>query len=108
MRIHGSPAQQDLDGSAFGHGPVGVSGLAEREFEVENLAGVDLAVPDQVEQVRQVLPYRGRAAMQVNVGEEQFLDFAWTKLGKCPTRVFVLKRDGKGVATDAKLQDHKR
>jgi hypothetical protein len=44
-------AQQHLDSSALVHGPVALGGLAERQLEVEHFAGVDLPVPDQVDQL---------------------------------------------------------
>ena len=53
------------------HGPVAVGGLLEGQFEVEDLAGVDLPVPDPVDQVGQEPADRGGAAVQVHVGEEQ-------------------------------------
>jgi hypothetical protein len=45
--------QQGLDRAALVHGPVALGGLLEREGEVEDLAGVDLAVPDQVDELGQ-------------------------------------------------------
>ena len=68
-----SRAEKDLDGAPLIHGLVAVGGLVERELEVEDLAGVDRAVPDQVDQLGQEPAHRGGAAVQVDVGEEHLL-----------------------------------
>ncbi len=44
-----SESEQDLGGVALVHGLVALSGLIEWQLEVEDLAGVDLAVPDQLD-----------------------------------------------------------
>jgi hypothetical protein len=46
-----SDQQQRLDGAAFVHGAVALRDLVEREAEIEDLAGVDLAFPDEVNQL---------------------------------------------------------
>jgi hypothetical protein len=48
-------------------------GLLERQLEVVDPAGVDLAIPDQVDEPRQEAAYGCRAAVQVDVAEEQLL-----------------------------------
>src|SRR5215207_10799635 len=68
-----SGVEEDLDRPPGVHGLVAVGGLVERQLQVEDLAGVDAAVPDQVDQLRQEAAHRGRAAVQVHVGEEQLL-----------------------------------
>src|SRR3954471_12000017 len=45
--------------------------LFEREREVEDLAGVDLAVPDELDQLRQEATNGRWAAEQVHLGEEE-------------------------------------
>jgi hypothetical protein len=65
----GSGLQQDLYGAAFVHRPVGVGGLLQPQFEVEDPAGVDRPLPDQVDQLGQVLADRGGTAVQVGAGE---------------------------------------
>jgi hypothetical protein len=69
----GSWAKEDLDRSPLIHRPVTLGGLLERQFEVEDFAGVDLAVPNQVHELGQETAHRGRAAVQVHVAEEQLL-----------------------------------
>jgi hypothetical protein len=41
--------EQHLDRLPFVHGPVAGSSLVERQIEMENLARVDLTVPDQLD-----------------------------------------------------------
>ena len=55
------------------HGLVALGRPVEREGEVEDLAGVDLAVPDELDQVGQVLPDRGGAAVDVDAGHEELV-----------------------------------
>ena len=54
-------SQQRLDRAALVHHLVALGGLLKWEGEVKDLAGVDLAVPDELDQVRQE-PARGRRA----------------------------------------------
>src|SRR3954452_14421478 len=63
--------EQGLDGATLVHGAVALGGLVEGEGEVEDLARFDLAAGDEVDQVGQEAPYRGGAAVEVDVGEEQ-------------------------------------
>src|SRR5207244_6663693 len=65
--------EQCLDGSAFVHGAVALGDVVEGQGEVENLAGVDLAVPDEVDQLGQEAAHRRGTSVQVDVGEEQLL-----------------------------------
>ena len=44
--------QEHLDRSPFVHGPVAGCGLFQWQGQVEHLAGVDGAVPDQIDQLR--------------------------------------------------------
>ena len=48
-------------------------GFIEGQLEVEDLARVDLSVPDQLDQIGQEAAHRGGAAVQVDVGSEQLL-----------------------------------
>src|SRR5438132_6082389 len=68
--VHG---QQRLDGAAFVHGAVALGDLIEGELEVEDLAGVDLTVPDEVDELRKEPADRCGAAMQMGVAEEQLI-----------------------------------
>src|SRR3954451_7554795 len=66
-----SESQQGLDGAALVHGPVSLGGLVEGHGEVEDLAGVDLPVPDEIDELGQEAAHWGGAAVQVHAGEEQ-------------------------------------
>src|SRR3954453_13919453 len=66
-----SDREQDLGGTALVHGPVAVGGLLERKDQVEDLAGVDRAVPDELDELRQEATPRGRPAVQVHARVEQ-------------------------------------
>jgi hypothetical protein len=46
-------AQQRFDRAVFIHGTVTLGDLVEREDQVEDLPGIDLALPDQVDEFRQ-------------------------------------------------------
>src|SRR5215207_2729764 len=63
--------QENLDGAALVHCLVAFGRLVERQSEVEDLARVDLPVPDQLDQLGQEAAHGGGAAVQVHVGEEQ-------------------------------------
>jgi hypothetical protein len=63
--------KQSFDGAALVHGLVALSGLFQEQLEVEDLAGVNGPVPDQVNQLGQEPVDRGRTAVQVHVREEQ-------------------------------------
>jgi hypothetical protein len=65
--------QSGLDGAAFVHGPVALGGLVERQGQVEDLAGLDLAVADQVDELGQEAAYRGGPAAHADVGVQQLL-----------------------------------
>src|SRR6266700_5183422 len=69
----GSGPEQRLDGAALVHGAVPLGDLLERQGQVEDLAGVDLAVPDEVDQLGQEAAHRCGTAVQVDVGEEHLL-----------------------------------
>src|SRR5829696_9048265 len=68
-----SEGEQHLRGGALVHRLVALRRLVQREGEVEDLAGVDLAVPDELDQLGQVLPDRGGAAVDVDTGHEQLV-----------------------------------
>jgi hypothetical protein len=68
-----SGSEQGLDGAPFVHCPVTFGGLLEREGQVEDLAGVDHAPPDELDQFGQEPPDRGWAAVPVYGGEEQLV-----------------------------------
>src|SRR5919202_3716475 len=55
-----SEGEQDLGGAALVHRLVALGGLLEGEDEVEDLAGVDLPVPDELDQVRQEAAHGSR------------------------------------------------
>src|SRR4051794_8684804 len=68
-----SDRQERLDGAALVHRPVALGDVFKREREVKDLAGVDLALPDEVDELGQE-PADGRgAAVQVDSGEEQLV-----------------------------------
>src|SRR3954449_6728108 len=66
-----SESQQGLDGAALVHGPVSLGGLVEGHGEVEDLAGVDLPVPDEIDELWQEAAHRGGSAVQVHAREEE-------------------------------------
>src|SRR5207253_2500665 len=66
-------AQQRLNRSALVHSAVALRHLLQGQFQVENLAGMYLALPDSVNEVRQEAAHRCRAAMQMDFREEQLL-----------------------------------
>ena len=68
-----SGMQEGLDGAAFVHGSVTLRGFGQRQLEVEDPARVDLPAHDEIDQIGQEAAYRGGAAVQVDVAEEQFL-----------------------------------
>ena len=68
-----SEGEQDLGGGALVHRLVALGSLLEREGEVEDLAGVDLAVPDELDQLGQEPPDRSGSAVDVHAGHEQLV-----------------------------------
>src|SRR3954452_15175284 len=66
-----SGSQQGLDGAALVHGPVSLGGLVEGHGEVEDLAGVDLPIPDEIDERGQEAAHWGGCAVQVHAGEEK-------------------------------------
>ena len=66
-----SGTQEDLDRLALVHRAIAVGGLLERQLEVEDLARVDLAVPDKVDQLGQEATHRRGSAVQVGEAPEQ-------------------------------------
>src|SRR4051794_15128023 len=71
-----SGAQKRLDCAPFVHRFVALCGVAERELEVEDFSWVDLAVPDQLDQLGQEAAYRGGPA--VEMGEAQNMSMPGT------------------------------
>src|SRR5215208_5284632 len=71
---HGrSRPQQRLDRAALVHRAVALRHLLKRQLQVEDLAGVDLPVPDQLDKLGQEAPHRGGTAVQVHMREEELL-----------------------------------
>src|SRR5436190_3282294 len=68
-----SERQQHLGCAAFVHRLVPVGRFVEREGEVEDLAGVDVAVPDQLDELGQEAAHGRGTAEEVHLGEEQFV-----------------------------------
>src|SRR5574337_994143 len=66
-------AQQRLDRAALVHGAIALRHLVERQSQIEDLAGVDLSVPDQINQLGQEAAHRRRATVEMDVGEKQLL-----------------------------------
>jgi hypothetical protein len=54
-------AQEHLDGFSLVHSPVAGGGFVKRQFEVEDLARFDLAIPDQVDQLGEKAAHWGGA-----------------------------------------------
>src|SRR3954471_17277744 len=73
LSLDGSHREQDLGGGPLIHCLIALCCPVERQGEVEDLAGVDLAVPDQLNQLGQELPDRGRATVEVNARHEQLV-----------------------------------
>jgi len=65
-----SGAQQRLDRAALVHRAVTLRHLLEGQGQVENLAGVDLSVPHQVDQRGQEAAHRGGTPVEVHVSVE--------------------------------------
>src|SRR3954447_9810896 len=68
-----SGLQEHLDRPALVHRPVALGGLLERQGEVEDLARIDLAVADELDELGQEAAYRCRSAVDVHAGHEQFV-----------------------------------
>src|SRR5438270_4157157 len=68
-----SGAKQRLDGAAFVHGAIPLGNLCEGKCEVEDPAGVDLALPDELGELREEAPDRRRPAVKMGVAEEEFV-----------------------------------
>lgn len=66
-----SNCEQSLDGAAFVYCFVSVGGLFEGHGEVENFAGIDFALPDELDQFGQEAAHGCRASEHVNCGEKQ-------------------------------------
>src|SRR5947208_4192312 len=65
--------QQRLDRATLIHHAVTLRHLLERQRQVEDLAGIDLTLPHEVDQLGQVAAHGGRATVEVDVREEQLL-----------------------------------
>src|SRR4051795_3714229 len=68
-----SRTQQRLDGAALVHGLVAFGDLFQGQGEVEDLARVDTAVDDALDEVGKVGPHGGGTTTQPDVGEEELL-----------------------------------
>src|SRR5579884_15914 len=66
-----SGLEQRLDGPPLVHGAVALRHLIQGQGQVEDLAGVDPPVPDQVDQLGQETAHRSRAAMEVEIVPEE-------------------------------------
>src|SRR4029079_12643730 len=73
--------QKSLDRAPLVHGPVALGDLGQRKNEVEDLARVDLPVPDQLDQLGQEAAYRSGAAAQTDLRAEQLLRAARDTVG---------------------------
>ena len=69
----GSRAEERLDGATFVHGPVALGDLIQREGEVQDLPGVDGAVPDELDELGEEPAHRCRTAVQVGMAEKQLV-----------------------------------
>jgi hypothetical protein len=58
--------QQRLDGAPLVRGAIALGDLRERKHQVEHLSRIDRAVEDEIDQLRQVLANRRRAAVQMD------------------------------------------
>jgi len=65
--------QEDLDRTPLVHGSIAGCGLLERHFEIEDLPGVDLAVPDQLDQLGKKPAHWSGPAVQVDMAEERLV-----------------------------------
>src|SRR5215470_2315912 len=65
--------QKRLDRATLVHGAVTFRHLCQRQRQIEDLAGIDRSILDEIDQLRQETAHRRGAAVQVNVGEEQLL-----------------------------------
>src|SRR6185369_10660798 len=65
--------QKRLDGASLVHGPIAFSHLIEGQSQIENLAGIDLAVQHQIDQFRQVATNWSRSTVKMNMRVEQLL-----------------------------------
>src|SRR3954466_9282686 len=74
LRGHGpSWTQEHLDGVPLIHRAVPLGGAVERELEVEDLAGVDLTLPDAFDEVGQESAHGRRTAVEVDLREEDLI-----------------------------------
>ena len=65
--------QQSFNRAALVHRAIPFGHLIEREREVEDLAWVDLPVPNLLDQFWKIASHRRGTTMQMDVGKEQFL-----------------------------------
>jgi hypothetical protein len=67
VSVHRSGLKQDLDRAALIHGAVIFRDLIERQRQIEDLAGVDFAFPDEVDELGQIAANRRRAPVQMHM-----------------------------------------
>src|SRR5206468_746322 len=82
--------QQRLDRATLIHRAVTLRNLLERQRQVEDLAGIDLARPHEVDQLGQVAAYGGRTTVEVDVREEELL----------PSDLDAMRNTDRAVADD--------
>jgi hypothetical protein len=68
-RLH---CKQRLNGAALVHRTIAFCNLIQRKSQIENLAGVDLPLPDQVNEFGQEAAYGRGAAECVDFGKKTF------------------------------------
>lgn len=70
-RAGASEGEEHLGGAPLVHGLVALRGPVQGQGEVEDPTRIDLAVPDELDQLGQEPVYRGGAALQEDADEEQ-------------------------------------
>src|SRR5882724_4929921 len=65
--------KQRFDRTALVHRTVSLCRLIHRQSQVKDLAGVDLPVPNQLDEPGQVTAHRCGSTVEMNVGKEQLL-----------------------------------
>jgi hypothetical protein len=84
--------QQALDGAALIHRLVAFRHLCEWQLQVENLAGLDLALEHKVDQLRQEPADRRRPTQHADLGEEQEFPIELNAMGSEPQMQLAARR----------------